>query len=130
MILVDTSVWIDLLSKSPTYHLTTEDLFLIATTPPIVQELLQGFRLDDDLNRFEDRLLALPCIPSSVTLDTYRSAAGVNRQGRRRGLTIRSPIDCLIAAIAIENDLTVWHKNRDFEMIATYTDLKVVDKIR
>jgi predicted nucleic acid-binding protein len=48
------------------------------------------------------------------------------RSGRRRGLTIRSSADCLIAAIAIENRVPVWHKDRDFAAIATFTDLAVV----
>jgi predicted nucleic acid-binding protein len=33
--------------------------------------------------------------------------------------------DCLIAAIAIEHGATVWHKERDFAVIARYTPLRV-----
>ena len=45
-----------------------------------------------------------------------------------KGITIRSGIDCLIAAIAIENDVPVWHRDRDFVEIAKYTRLRVVDR--
>ena len=47
-------------------------------------------------------------------------------QNRRKGYTIRSPIDCLIAAIAIDNQVAVWHKDRDFDVIAQYTALEAV----
>jgi len=40
---------------------------------------------------------------------------------RRRGVTVRSSIDWLNAAIAIENRVPVWHRDRDFEAIARYT---------
>jgi predicted nucleic acid-binding protein len=40
-------------------------------------------------------------------------------------VTIRSSIDCLIAAIAIENRVPVWHRDRDFSAIATYTALEI-----
>ena len=37
---------------------------------------------------------------------------------------IRSAVDCLIAAIAIRHDATVWHKDRDYDYIATFTGLR------
>jgi predicted nucleic acid-binding protein len=43
---------------------------------------------------------------------------------RRKGITIRSNIDCAIAIIAIENNLILYHLDRDFEMIAKHTVLK------
>lgn len=42
MILVDTSVWIELLSKGRLRAIPDEDLLRIATCGPIVQEVLQG----------------------------------------------------------------------------------------
>jgi hypothetical protein len=41
-----------------------------------------------------------------------------------KGYTIRSSTDCLIAAIAIESGVPVWHKDRDFEAFARYTSLR------
>lgn len=52
---------------------------------------------------------------------------------RRQGITVRSNIDCavslsarhcVIAIIAIENNLTLYHRDRDFEAIAKHTVLK------
>ena len=36
-----------------------------------------------------------------------------------------SSTDCLIAAIAIDNGVPVWHKDRDFEAVARYTSLRI-----
>jgi predicted nucleic acid-binding protein len=55
----------------------------------------------------------------------FVAAADLYRQGRRRGITIRTSTDCLIAAIALENGATIWHRDRDFDKIAQFTNLKV-----
>jgi predicted nucleic acid-binding protein len=45
---------------------------------------------------------------------------------RRKGMTIRSTIDCLIAQIAIEHDLELLHSDRDFEnMVSVIPELKI-----
>jgi len=36
----------------------------------------------------------------------------------RKGKTIRKTIDCLIAAVAMENDLALLHHDSDFDHIA------------
>jgi predicted nucleic acid-binding protein len=126
MILVDTSVWIDLLSRKPSYSLSVEQLYLLAVCPPIIQELLQGFPADARYRQMSDAVMALPCVPRSVELSTYCHAADIYRSGRRQGVTIRSSIDCLIAAIALESRLPVWHKDRDFASIARFTELECV----
>jgi predicted nucleic acid-binding protein len=43
---------------------------------------------------------------------------------RRTGLTIRSSVDCLIAACALRNDLTILHRDRDFRSLAKISGLK------
>jgi hypothetical protein len=124
MILVDTSVWIDLFRSKP--RLKEEDLFRFAVCGPIVQEVLQGLRPGPASDAFRAGFLALPVLSDPIPLELYVAAADIYRSGRRRGLTIRSSVDCLIAAIAIENRVPVWHKDRDFAAIATYTELAVV----
>lgn len=53
---------------------------------------------------------------------------------RRRGFisnralqrfTIRSSMDCLIAAIAIENEVPIWHLDRDYDLLARCTALRI-----
>jgi predicted nucleic acid-binding protein len=124
MILVDTSIWINLLGPRPLYAINFEMLLSFATCPPIVQELLQGLPMDHRFDALQASVLALPCLSPSVAVDTYIHAAEIYRSGRKRGLTIRSSVDCLIAAIAIEQKVAIWHKDRDFDMIARFTDLE------
>ena len=54
----------------------------------------------------------------------WENAARLYFELRRKGITIRSNIDCAIAIIAMENNLILCHRDRDFEAIAKYTVLK------
>jgi len=62
-------------------------------------------------------------------LTPFLAAAQIYREGRRHGFTIRSTTDCLIAAIAIEYGATIWHNDRDYDMIARYTPQRVINAI-
>jgi predicted nucleic acid-binding protein len=88
--------------------------------------VFQGLRQGRASDAFRESFLALPRLCDPLTWDVYAEAAEIYRDGRRRGFTIRSSTDCLIAAIAIENDALVWHRDRDFDDIATYTRLRAV----
>jgi predicted nucleic acid-binding protein len=124
MILVDTSVWIDLLRAKP--RIEEEELFRFAVCGPIVQEVLQGLKPGAASDAFRSSFLALPVLSDPIPVELFVAAADIYRSGRRRRLTIRSSVGCLIAAIAIENGVPVWHKNRDFAAIATFTERAVV----
>jgi hypothetical protein len=95
------------------------------TCGPIVQEVLQGFDDDPASHRYADLFVNVPRLSDPLSSELFVNAADIYRQGRRRGLTIRSAADCLIAAIALENDATLWHRDRDFDNIAQFTNLKV-----
>jgi predicted nucleic acid-binding protein len=123
MILVDTSVWIELLNGRLGSRISERELLNFATCGPVLQEVLQGLR-EDPLNvTLREGLLALPVLSDPLPSATFLSAAEIFRQGRAKGYTIRSSTDCLIAAIAIENGVPVWQRDRDFETIARYTGL-------
>ena len=124
MTLVDTSIWIDLLGgciQPP----TADQLAQFVTCGPIMQEVLQGLRPGSASERLQERFLALPCLAGPVPLSLFLEAAAIYREGRSRGCTIRSSTDCLIAAIAIDNRVSVWHRDRDFDAIAQYTPLRI-----
>ena len=88
MILADTSVWIELLSGG--FRIPEEDLPHLVVCGPVVQEVLQGLRPGAVSDAFRDRFLALPVVSDPVPLELFLSAAEIYRQGRKRGLTIRS----------------------------------------
>jgi predicted nucleic acid-binding protein len=123
VILVDTSVWIELINGRLSRALNAERLLEFVTCGPIVQEVLQGLRETPASDPFRDGFLAIPRLSDPLPCSVFLQAADIYRQGRQKGYTIRSTTDCLIAAIAIENKVPVWHRGRDFDMIAKYTGL-------
>ncbi len=129
MILADTSVWIELLNGQLGKSVTPDDLLRLATCAPVLQEVLQGLRDDRRSDEFRDALLALPCLGDPLSVATCLHAADLYRQARKIGYTIRSSVDCLIAAIAIEHRATVWHRDRDFRTIARFTSLSAVERL-
>ena len=128
MILADTSVWIEWLNAGRVAPPTETDLLRLATCGPVVQEVLQGFRPGPVYEEFRPAFLALPKLGDPLRLDTFLHGAEIYREGRRRGLTIRSSTDCLIAAIAIENRTPVWHRDRDYTAIAKFTRLELFER--
>jgi hypothetical protein len=129
MILVDSSAWIELFRRTGhPAHLTLrhhlEAGSSLTTTEVVVMELLAGSRATADRNRLRRRLLAIP-FSRLNGLPDFEAAADLYRVCRRRGATVRKMIDCLIAAVAIRDRLTLLHNDRDFEILADHTRLKI-----
>lgn len=130
MILVDTSVWIDFLrGRNTPYRSMLHDLIAgdedLCITGIILTEILQGIRDDRANSETREYLLDYPVYDvSGVT--TYIEAANIYRRCLKKGKTVRRTIDCVIAAIALENDLTVFHNDSDFDRIAACTALKTM----
>jgi predicted nucleic acid-binding protein len=55
----------------------------------------------------------------------YEKAADLYRACRRRGVTPSKFTDCLIAAVAIRNDIEILQADSDFVAIARYTPLRL-----
>jgi len=57
---------------------------------------------------------------------SFGNAASMYMNCRKKGITVRSTIDLLIAEIAIENNLYLLHNDIDFENITKiYKNLKI-----
>jgi predicted nucleic acid-binding protein len=69
-------------------------------------------------------MLALPIVEDPVGSELVLEAVGLCRTARARGLTIRSSVDCLIAACCIRHDLEVLHRDRDFAAISRISPLR------
>jgi len=130
MILVDTSVWIDFLAGIDTLHRRILHRLIekeeeICITEIILTEILQGIKEDTAYETTKNYLLEFPII-SPKGNETYISAAGIYRKCRKQGKTIRKTIDCIIAAIAQENNLTILHNDSDFETIKRCAGIKTI----
>jgi predicted nucleic acid-binding protein len=124
MILIDSSIWIDLLGLSRKDQLSQERLLEVATCPPVIQEVLQGIKNDLAYQRVKESMLALPRFGDPADMDLHLAASDLYRLARKQGITVRSSVDCLIATIALQNGLEVWHSDRDFQELAKITGLK------
>ena len=126
MILVDTSVWVDVLRDRTGEMRAALDRALDGDDVVLTRfqqlELLQGARDEREWNLLHEYLGAqeyLECGPGS-----WSDAARIYFDLRRAGKTIRSPIDCCIAQIAIDHDVILLHRDRDFEVIAALRPIR------
>ena len=122
MILVDTSVWIELFAGR--VRARPDDFLSMATCGPVLQEVLQGLRPGRQARQIRWQLLALPRLGDPLSVDLFLEAADLYAASRRRGIAIRSAVDCLIASIAIRCETPVWHCDRDFDRIAAFSTLE------
>ena len=128
MTLVDTSVWINYFhgkrcSQSDLLTALVSENKDICICGLILTEILQGIKSDsefDNVNKLLSELIYLP-----ITKHSFIQAATIYRSIRKHGQTIRSPIDCIISSICIEHEVPILHDDRDFEIIAKHSKLKI-----
>jgi predicted nucleic acid-binding protein len=129
MLLVDTTVWVDYFNGVVTPEseyldrAISQELILVGDL--ILAEVLLGFREDRDfrkaldaLNRFSQIQMLTPNLAVESAMN-YRAL-------RKRGVTIRKTIDCLIATYAIVFGHELLHADRDFDPFETHLGLRVV----
>ena len=125
MILVDTSVWIDVLRDKAgdvvrSFRSRVGDEVIVFCRF-IQLELLQGAKDEHEWSRLDEYLSAQYYLEASEK--TWRNAARIYFELRKSGTTVRSPIDCCIACVAMESQAMLLHRDRDFESIAKITPL-------
>jgi predicted nucleic acid-binding protein len=124
MILVDTSVWIEIFRRPSRFELgSVADLDEVVTCLPVIQEVLQGFSQEHAFRVAREAMFALPILESPLTRDVFEEAAQLYRTARRSGITIRSGVDCVIATCAIRHGIPVLHYDRDFKHLAQVSPL-------
>lgn len=125
-VLVDTSVWVDVLRDRSLKRKFTLQEYLAGGSPLLSRftqlELLQGAKVDQEWNALSLVLDTQDYVEASST--TWVEAARIYYDLRRKGRTVESPIDCCIAQLAIENNLLLLHRDRDFKTIAQVRPLK------
>jgi predicted nucleic acid-binding protein len=129
-VIVDTSVWIELFTASE----STADLWLteriradlpIVVPEVVLMELLIGTTDESRAGLWRQRLQRFVIEPLAPVRDA-EDAGAIHRECRRHGHTVRSMIDCLVAAMALRLEVPVAHRDRDFEVMAAHCGLQTV----
>lgn len=125
----DTSVWISFSKGIENQQTLKLEGYLnnfprqLYITPTILQEFLMGLRHEKDFLKYQYQLQCLNSFKSDWE-KTSIAAAKLYFDLRKKGVTIRKSTDCLIAQVAIENDVLLVHIDSDFELIAQNSPLR------
>lgn len=126
MILIDTSIWINIFRDKTQrysqrfYEFIGEQDIILTRFQQL--ELLQGCRDEREWGLLSEHLEGQDYIEMQPT--TWSAAARIYYDLRKQGLTVRSPIDCCIAQLALENQLLLIHDDRDFITISQVVQLQ------
>jgi predicted nucleic acid-binding protein len=131
VIVVDTSVWIDVLNEVETPQSNRcVDLIEggepVALTDIILTEVLQGVGSRREAQNLERHLRAFPILRLE-SLDDFALAAELFRVARGAGATVRKTLDCLIAAPCVRTGAPLLHADADFDRLASCTELRVYE---
>jgi predicted nucleic acid-binding protein len=129
VIVVDTSVWVDVLNDVPTPQAQRCIALIeagepIALTDIILTEILKGLRSDREARLVERHLRSFPILRLE-SMDDSVLAAELYRTARRAGVPIRKTLDCLIAVPCVRTGAPLLHADDDFDRLATCTPLQV-----
>lgn len=126
--IVDTSVWIEFLSTAESFasrwladRIASDSKVIVPDV--VMMELLIG-TTDESKVALRRRLLQRFNIEPLAPVRDAEDAAAIHRRCRRGGDTVRSLIDCQVAAMALRIGVTVAHRDRDYEVIRTYCGLQ------
>lgn len=130
MILVDTSVLIDYFKgvenrPAQKFHQILKSNVPFGISHFIYMEVLQGSQTDKDFNLLKKYLITQTFYELKKGRESYAEAARMYLKLRKKGITIKSTIDCLIARVALENELYLLHNDADFDRIAKHFPLKI-----
>lgn len=128
MIIVDSNTWADFFNGAASPHVHRLDAALeeeedLAVIPIIITEVLQGFRVDSGFHRARRVLVALPVLQPGV--DCHVRAARLFRSLRKKGVTVRGAVDCVIAQTCLDVDAELLSPDADFRRIALHTPLRL-----
>ena len=130
MILVDTSVLIDFFKGHKNNSCRKFELVLTQDIPFginsfIFQEVLQGAKSEREYRTLKRYLETQRFYHLKDPIDSFAKAARIYFDCQKKGITIRSTIDCLIAQTALEHDLFLLHDDNDFTVMAAVVGLKI-----
>ena len=129
MILVDSSVWIDYFNGEDNKQTNTLNDALgvrpVAVGDLMLAEVLQGFKDDKDYKTAKslfDDLIIYDLVGKTMAIksaDNFRTL-------RKKGITVRKPVDVIIATFCIEKELPLLFLDKDFKPFVKYLGLSAV----
>ena len=130
MIVVDTSVLVDFfrgVDNPPAQELArlAEEEATLAIPLVCCQELLQGARDETEWQTLHDYLSTQELLTAPDLLASHVAAARIFYDCRRKGITVRGSIDCLVAQLALENDAVLLHNDDDFDRMSSVRPLRL-----
>jgi len=130
VVLVDTSVIIGYLQGDENdailrFQYILDNNIPLGINSVIYQEVLQGVKTEKDFDKTKKYLDTQRFYTLKDERESYASAAKIYFKCRKKGITLGSTIDCLIAQTAIENNLILLHNDSDFDNISKVVNLKV-----
>lgn len=119
-VLVDSTVWIDFFRGRATAQTRKleqcihdrEDLCCCGF---VLAEVLQGVRDEPEYLATKRQFEGLVYLEDDRS--TFELGATIYRELRRRGVTIRNSIDCLIAATVVQHGVHLLENGRDYRFI-------------
>ena len=128
MMIVDSNTWVDFFNGVQSPHEERLEVALdeeedLAVIPIIITEVLQGFRTDTGFRRAQRVLVSLPVI--HPTVECHVRAARMFRSLRRKGVTVRGAVDCVIAQTCLDTDAELLSPDADFRHIARHSSLRL-----
>jgi hypothetical protein len=132
MVLVDTSILIDFLRGADNaavgrFQQILDNNVPFGISPLTYLEVLQGTRTEKDYATVKRYLETHRFFGLLDEKESYAAAARIYFNCRKKGITINSTVDCLIAQTAIENDLTLLHNDADFDRMRRVAPLKMYE---
>ena len=129
MILVDTSVLIQFFKGissegAKRFSIVLQRKIPFGINSLIFQEVLQGAGSEKEYFILKKYLETQRFYHLKHPVDSFARAAKIYLDCRRKGITIRSTIDCLIAQTALENDLLLLHEDSDYDLMSKVIPLK------
>jgi predicted nucleic acid-binding protein len=129
LIIVDSTVWIDFLRNRDTLQTEWLSRFLLKArfglTDLILTEVLQGIRDEKVANQVSRELQEYDVFAGGGA-EIAVASAEYYRTLRRKGITVRKTIDCLIATFCIRNGHSLLHNDSDFVHFETHFGLDVI----
>lgn len=129
MVLVDTTVWVDYFNDVETIQTTWLDDHLTQQRLGIVDliacEILQGLSTEEEAAEVLGELKQFEIFETGG-LELATAAARNYRVLRRKGVTVRKTIDCLIATFCIRGRHALLHCDSDFDPLEKHLGLQVI----